>query len=99
MSLVLGLVLALLAILARAGLRPGRPPIELLPAAEATPPPPSAEEPPLVTIDPGHGGADPGGKHYDGQGIVDLTEASVNLQIALLLRDKLEASGCRVYLR
>jgi N-acetylmuramoyl-L-alanine amidase len=48
--------------------------------------PPDASRP-LVVIDPGHGGFDPGA----GQG--DLREKTVALQIALALRDKLLASG------
>ena len=110
MGLVLGL--ALLAFCAWAARSPGMLAIQPSPTARATvlpvptataPPtatalPTPTPKPPLVAIDPGHGGADPGGQHYNAQGVLDLTEASVNLQIALLLRDKLEARGYRVYL-
>lgn len=48
--------------------------------------PPDASRP-LVVIDPGHGGFDPGA----GQG--DLKEKAVALKVALALRDKLLASG------
>ena len=85
-ALGVGLGLVLFGILAWTGHRPGRPPNELPPAAAATDPPPPAAELPLVAID--HGGADPGGKHHNKQGIVDLTEASVNPRIALALREK-----------
>ncbi len=53
---------------------------------------------PLVAVDAGHGGTDAGGEHRNAQGVVDLTESQVNLQIALLLRDALQARGCDVYL-
>lgn len=47
-----------------------------------------------VTIDPGHGGRDPGnpGKYLP-RGV---NEAHVNLQVGLLLRDELEARGIKV---
>lgn len=47
---------------------------------------------PLIIIDPGHGGVD------DGCVEAGTTEKSVNLQIALLVKDKLEEKGFRVQL-
>ena len=44
-----------------------------------------------VLIDPGHGAEDGGAESEDG-----LIEKDVNLSIALMLRDYLELSGCRV---
>jgi N-acetylmuramoyl-L-alanine amidase len=48
----------------------------------------------VVTIDPGHGGVDPGnpGIHFP-RGV---REKDVNLQLALLLRDELRKQGIRV---
>ena len=46
-----------------------------------------------ICIDPGHGGKDPGAI-----GLSGLHEADVNLQVALILRTKLEASGHKVKL-
>ncbi len=46
--------------------------------------------PKLIVIDPGHGGSDPGAQH-DG-----VTEAQVNLDMALRLRDILIARGWQV---
>lgn len=48
-------------------------------------------EPPCIVIDPGHGGFDPGKV-----GVNNVPEKDVNLQIAGLVRDFLEASGVRV---
>ncbi len=45
-----------------------------------------------VCIDPGHGGSDPGAQ---GCG---LSEAKINLQVSLKLRDLLKASGVTVYM-
>lgn len=47
---------------------------------------------PLIVIDPGHGGVD------DGCVEPGIKEKSVNLQIALLVKDKLEEKGFRVQL-
>ncbi len=48
----------------------------------------------VVTVDPGHGGEDPGNpcRHCPG----GLTESDVTLKVGLLLRDELEARGVRV---
>ncbi len=48
----------------------------------------------VVTIDPGHGGVDPGnpGYHFP----TGVREKDVNLQIGLLLRDELRRRGIRV---
>ena len=48
---------------------------------------------PVITIDAGHGGYDPGKVGVDG-----LKEKDVNLQIALYLKDILTENGFRVYL-
>lgn len=44
-----------------------------------------------VVIDPGHGGRDPGAL-----GLAGTREKDINLDISLLLRDKLEAAGAKV---
>lgn len=49
------------------------------------------QEKPCIVLDPGHGGYDPGKI-----GINDALEKDVNLAIACLLRDYLEAAGVRV---
>ncbi len=51
------------------------------------------EENPLVAIDPGHGGFDPGKVGIDGQ-----LEKDINLSIALRLKEYLEASDVNVIL-
>jgi N-acetylmuramoyl-L-alanine amidase len=48
----------------------------------------SGDPRPLIVLDPGHGGIDPGTRAPSGQ-----TEKSLVLEFALLLRDKLEKSG------
>ncbi len=53
---------------------------------------------PRVAVDAGHGGTDVGGQHCNALGAIDLTESQVNLQVAFLLRDALQARGCDVYL-
>ncbi|MBI2621772.1 MAG: N-acetylmuramoyl-L-alanine amidase [Candidatus Levybacteria bacterium] len=45
----------------------------------------------IIILDPGHGGSDPGSTSCQG-----LTEADANLEIALLLKTKLEQSGADV---
>lgn len=45
-----------------------------------------------VCIDPGHGGDDPGAQSGN------LTEATLNLQVAFMVRQKLEARGYPVYM-
>lgn len=51
----------------------------------------AAADPPVVVIDAGHGGVDPGAIGTNG-----AQEKEINLAIALCLRDLLEASGYRV---
>lgn len=62
--------------------------------AFAAKPTPTPTPPPVnsVCIDPGHGGSDPGAVNQD------LRESDVNLQVAQLLKSKLEASGYTVYM-
>lgn len=43
----------------------------------------------LIVIDPGHGGKDPGALAADGK----MQEKKINMNVALKLRDKLEAKG------
>ena len=61
------------------------------PPARAAPLPPVAGDPsrPLVVIDAGHGGHDPGALSPDGQ----LREKDLTLQVARAIRDELLASG------
>ncbi len=54
--------------------------------AQATPPR-------VVAIDPGHGGSEYGGAHYNKQSYVDLYEKTANLKVALLLAARLRAAG------
>ena len=99
LGLALGLVALLVRMVGHEGARPQLPTAKSgpgpsgLPAGTAAPP-----RRPRVAVDPGHGGSDVGGKHTNAQGAVDLTESEVNLQVALLLRSRLEARGCDVYL-
>lgn len=48
----------------------------------------------VITVDPGHGGEDPGNPCSRCPGAI--TEADVTLKVGLLLRDELEARGVRV---
>jgi len=49
----------------------------------------------LICIDPGHGGADPGAiGHEDMED--EIYESDINLEVALILKKLLEASGARV---
>ena len=59
-------------------------------AAKHTPPPPPVAN--SVCIDPGHGGTDTGAVN---QG---LTEASINLQVAQLLKTKLESTSYTAFM-
>lgn len=72
---------------------PGADRLPFLGRAPAPTPPPPAR-PPLhgvvVAVDPGHGGEDGGVTH------AGVKEKDVNLAVALLLRDRLEALGARV---
>lgn len=54
--------------------------------------------PPLVAIDPGHGGEDLGAVRTNSDGSLAFTESDVNLAIALRFRDALEVRGYRVLL-
>jgi len=53
---------------------------------------------PVIAINPGHGGADPGASHQDSTGKTDLVEKDLNLQVARRLADLLEANGYPVML-
>jgi N-acetylmuramoyl-L-alanine amidase len=54
--------------------------------------------PPLVAIDPGHGGRDYGGRHFDADGHMDISEKEINLVIALKAAEQVRAAGFRVIL-
>lgn len=59
------------------------------PRSVATPtPPPETDQRPLVIIDPGHGGVDPGARSLSG-----VYEKHIALDYALELRSQLEATG------
>lgn len=51
----------------------------------------SAVQEPVVVVDAGHGGSDPGKV-----GAGDVQEKKLNLEIAMRVRDKLEENGCTV---
>jgi len=53
---------------------------------------------PVIAINAGHGGADPGASHQDSAGKTDLIEKDLNLQVARKLADLLEADGYPVLL-
>jgi N-acetylmuramoyl-L-alanine amidase len=55
--------------------------------------PHQASKGPVIVIDPGHGGYDPGKVSSDG-----VNEKDINLQIACLLKENLEERGYQVYL-
>jgi N-acetylmuramoyl-L-alanine amidase len=59
-----------------------------LPAAPAAPPARVEGSLPVVVIDPGHGGIDPGASAVDGE-----SEKAVVLALGLALRDRLDRSG------
>ena len=48
---------------------------------------------PLIVVDPGHGGIDPGKI-----GVNNALEKDINLSLSLILAEKLSQSGCRVIL-
>lgn len=85
-------------------------PAEALPATRARPFAHQALPKPLATpvagasrrhvivLDPGHGRGDPGAVHHGPDGTVDLTEATVNYSVAVLLQGFLEEKGYDVYL-
>ena len=85
-------------------------PAEALPATRARPFAHQALPKPLATpvagasrrhvivLDPGHGRGDPGAVHHGADGAVDLTEATVNYSVAVLLQGFLEEKGYDVYL-
>ncbi len=102
--LSIGLGLALLALVAR--MDPFASTLQELPVAlsSPTPAPPEADAAvtparrPLVAVDAGHGGSEVGGHRTNALGAIDLPESEINLQVALALRDALQARGCDVYL-
>ena len=54
--------------------------------------------PPLVAIDAGHGGRDFGGRHFDADGHMDLSEKEANLAIVLKIAGRVRSAGYRVLL-
>lgn len=58
----------------------------------ASPIPPGRRQKPLIIVDPGHGGMDEGCS-FDG-----VQEKEINLQIGLILREKLEEMGYQVWM-
>src|SRR6202051_278172 len=69
----------------------GRAPPASRPAAPATPKPGARPPPPLVMLDPGHGGKDPGAVGGSG-----TYEKQVSLATALELKRQVErGGGCR----
>lgn len=67
-------------------------------APSATPSPTATPSGPLIAVDAGHGGTDLGARHFDAQGQMDYHESTVNLELALLVRDALVQRGFRVLL-
>ena len=51
---------------------------------------------PVIIIDAGHGGDDPGAVGYNSSGKAVAYESHINLAIALLVGEKLEQSGFEV---
>jgi N-acetylmuramoyl-L-alanine amidase len=74
----------------QAKLKETKSPEEPSPASLTIPEPPTrpADAKPVVVIDPGHGGVDPGTSSADG-----VTEKEVVLSFARTLKDKLETTG------
>ena len=64
----------------------------------ATPSPTATLSAPLIAVDAGHGGRDLGARHFDARGEMDYHESTVNLELALLVRDALVRRGFRVLL-
>jgi N-acetylmuramoyl-L-alanine amidase len=56
------------------------------------------ERPPLVALDPGHGGEDLGAVRLDADGSFAYAESDVNLALVLRIRDRLVTRGYRVFL-
>lgn len=52
----------------------------------------------MVAIDPGHGGIDLGARRFDQDGHMVYHESTVNLELALLVRDELLARGLQVFM-
>lgn len=71
-----------------------------VPSPSCTPPPTPTPTPPapLIAVDAGHGGRDLGARHFDARGEMDYHESTVNLDLALLVRDALLRRGFRVLL-
>jgi N-acetylmuramoyl-L-alanine amidase len=61
--------------------------LQVVPKAEAAPPPPPPAPKPLIVIDPGHGGIDPGALG------ADVMEKNITLSVAKQLRQALLATG------
>lgn len=58
----------------------------------------TSDNAPLIVIDPGHGGWDPGATAYDENGNVLLEEADANLRIATTVYNRLVNAGANVVL-
>jgi N-acetylmuramoyl-L-alanine amidase len=69
---------------------PAEPPSQQIPSTQ-TPPPPPVHLGPVIVLDPGHGGTDPGARGTSG-----IAEKDVVLQFARALRAELERLGYRV---
>ena len=68
------------------------------PTLQPTITPVPTEHPPLVALDPGHGGEDLGAVRLDENGAYAYAESDVNLALVLRIRDVLVGRGYRVFL-
>lgn len=73
---------------------PNTPTPTLYPTATPVP----TDQPPLIALDPGHGGEDLGAVRVDENGAYAYAESDVNLALVLRIRDRLLARGYRVLL-
>ncbi len=77
---------------------PEKPEAEPDKPEEEEPETPEAGEGPIVVIDAGHGGSDPGAIGYDSEGKPLLYEKNVNLNISRQVYSLLKKKGVRVYM-
>ena len=68
------------------------------PSPSARPTPSPSLVPPLIAVDPGHGGRDLGGRHFGADGHMDLTESEVNLNLGRHVGRVLQERGYRTLL-